>query len=128
MINSGFCRPDFQQAQGEFRGSHRRPGFTSPLQNTSPSSYQSLLDYLFDPTDAANSAGLSYIRIPLGSSDLSANAYTYDDVAGDTTLARFSINSTPSYVFSTLNDIKNINNRLKLHFVPWSPVSWSQTH
>ena len=97
--------------------------FTVLLQKASASSYQSLLEYLFDPTDAANSAGLSYVRIPLGASDLSAKTYTYDDVAGDTSLSYFSIDSTPSYVFSTLSDIKAINNRLKLHYLPWSPVS-----
>jgi len=99
-----------------------KPQLTALLQGASPSSYQSLLLYLFNPKDAANSAGLSYVRVPLGSTDLSARVYTYDDVPGDTTLAKFSINSTPSYVFSTLKDIQAINNRLKLHFVPWSPV------
>jgi O-glycosyl hydrolase len=94
----------------------------SNLKKASSSNYNSLLKYVFDPTDGANSAGLSYIRIPLGSSDLSASAYSYDDTSGDTSLSKFSIDVTPSYVFSTLNDIKAINNRLKLHFVPWSPV------
>lgn len=93
-------------------------------QSASASSYSSLLEYLFDPTDGANSAGLSYIRIPIGGTDLSASTYTYDDVAGDTSLSKFSISSAPAYVFSVLNDIKAINKVLKLHLVPWSPPAW----
>ena len=78
---------------------------------------------MFNPADGANSAGISYIRVPLGATDLSATVYTYDDVWWDTSLSQFSIDVTPPYVFSVLNDIKSINSLLKLHMIPWSPVS-----
>jgi hypothetical protein len=94
----------------------------SNLKNANSGNYWSLLKYMFDPTDGANSAGLSYIRIPLGSSDLSASAYTYCDQWQDTSLTSFSVDAAPSYVFSTLNDIQSINKYLKFHFVAWSPV------
>lgn len=35
--------------------------------------YWSLLEYMFDPTDGANAAGLNYIRVPVGASDFSAS-------------------------------------------------------
>jgi Glycosyl hydrolase family 30 TIM-barrel domain len=92
------------------------------LKNANSTSYWSLLQYMFNSTDGADSAGLSYIRLPMGSTDLSATAYTYDDACCDTSLSQFSISVTPSYVFSVLNDIKSVNNILKLHMIPWSPV------
>ena len=51
------------------------------------------MNYLFSPTDGANAAGLNYIRVPLGASDFSANTYTYDTTAGDTTFSKFNINN-----------------------------------
>ncbi|GJE98275.1 glycoside hydrolase family 30 protein [Phanerochaete sordida] len=94
------------------------------MKNSNPSTYWSILGYLFDPTDGNGGAGLSYIRVPLGASDFSASVYSYDDVAGDTSLSQFNINKAPSYVFSVLNDIKGINPYLKVHLLPWSPPGW----
>ncbi len=91
-------------------------------------------------TDGANSAGFSYLRIPLGASDFSANGertscawvtdrshrrhavYSFDDVSGDNALSSFNINKAPSYLFSVLNDIRSINSQLRIHILPWSPV------
>ncbi|KAF9514583.1 glycoside hydrolase family 30 protein [Hydnum rufescens UP504] len=94
------------------------------LKNANSTSYWSLLQYMFNSTDGADGAGLSYIRLPMGSTDLSATAYTYNDACCDTSLSQFSIDVTPSYVFSVLNDIKSVNNILKLHMIPWSPPAW----
>ena len=49
--------------------------------------------------------------------------YSLDDVSGDTSFSNFNINNIPSYVFSVLRDIQSKNNLLKIHLVPWSPVS-----
>lgn len=61
------------------------------MQNQNPGNYQALMNYLFNrklffvtsrqantnpiftATDGVNSAGLSYVRVPLGASDFSAN-------------------------------------------------------
>ncbi|KAI8994205.1 glycoside hydrolase [Trametes punicea] len=96
----------------------------SNLKLKNPDSYWQLLKYLFDPTDGANSAGFSYLRIPLGASDFSATVYSLDDVVGDTSLKNFSINNAPSYLFTVLNDIRSINNVLRIHLLPWSPPGW----
>ncbi|KAK7681614.1 hypothetical protein QCA50_015347 [Cerrena zonata] len=94
------------------------------LKNSNSGTYNTLLRYLFDPTDGANAAGLSYLRVPLGASDFSDTAYTYDDASGDTSLSQFNINKTPAYVFSVINDIRAINPYLKIHVLPWSPPGW----
>ena len=54
--------------------------------------------------------------------------YSLDDVSGDTSLTSFNINNAPSYLFSVINDIQGINPYLKVHLLPWSPVSTSLSH
>lgn len=54
--------------------------------------------------------------------------YSLDDTSGDTTLSNFNINKIPSYVFSVLRDIQSTNNMIKIHLVPWSPVSCLLIH
>lgn len=99
----------------------------SNLKTQNPANYWSLLGYLFSPTDGAGAAGLSYLRVPLGASDFSAKLYSYDDTSGDTSFNSFNINAAPSYVFSTIQDIKSINNILRIHIVPWSPPGWMKS-
>ncbi|KAI0365705.1 glycoside hydrolase [Pilatotrama ljubarskyi] len=96
----------------------------SNLKKKNSNSYWKLLKYLFDPTDGANSAGFSYLRIPLGASDFSATVYSFDDVSGDTALKHFDINKAPSYLFTVLNDIRSINSAIRIHLLPWSPPGW----
>ncbi|KZT69689.1 glycoside hydrolase family 30 protein [Daedalea quercina L-15889] len=96
----------------------------SELKSQNSNQYWSLINYLFDPTDGADAAAMTYLRVPLGATDFSASAYTYDDTSGDTSLSAFSIDATPSYVFSTLADILSVNSVLKIHVCPWSPPGW----
>ncbi|TFY51782.1 hypothetical protein EVJ58_g10384, partial [Rhodofomes roseus] len=109
------------------------------------SQYWSLINYLFDrapgflpridgrrsldrpssiATDGANAAGMSYLRVPLGASDFSASTYTFDDTSGDTSLSNFNINAAPSYLYSTIADIRTVNSGIKIHVCPWSPPGW----
>ncbi|KAI5827850.1 glycoside hydrolase family 30 protein [Schizophyllum commune Tattone D] len=97
------------------------------LKNRNINNYWNLLRYLFDPTDGAIAAGLSYVRVPLGASDFSAGLYSFDDVNGDTSFTNFNINRAPSYLFSVLRDIQSVNRYLKVHVVPWSPPGWMKT-
>ncbi|KAF8153981.1 glycoside hydrolase family 30 protein [Crassisporium funariophilum] len=94
------------------------------LKSSNSTNYWSLLGYLFSAKEGANAAGLSYLRIPMGSSDFSAKAYSYNDVDGDTSMSRFDINNAPPYVFSVLKDIRAVNSGIKIHVVPWSPPAW----
>lgn len=52
------------------------------------------------------------------------SVYSFDDTAGDTSLSKFNINAAPSYVFSVIKDIMSINPYLRVHILPWSPVSY----
>ncbi|KAJ8461900.1 hypothetical protein ONZ51_g11249 [Trametes cubensis] len=96
----------------------------SNLKSQNSNNYWSILNTLFDPTDGADAAGFSYLRVPLGASDFSAKVYSLDDVSGDTSLTSFNINNAPSYLFSVINDIQGINPYLKVHIIPWSPPGW----
>ncbi|PCH40287.1 glycoside hydrolase family 30 protein [Wolfiporia cocos MD-104 SS10] len=96
----------------------------SELKSDNSDAYWDILNYLFDPTDGADAAGFSYLRVPLGASDFSDTVYSFDDTSGDTSLSDFNINNAPSYLYSTLQDITGINSLLKIHIVPWSPPGW----
>jgi hypothetical protein len=60
--------------------------------------------------------------------DLKNLVYSLDDAIGDTTFSNFNINKVPSYVFSVLKDIRGINSNLKVHIIPWSPVTAPALH
>ncbi|KAF8315939.1 glycoside hydrolase [Clavulina sp. PMI_390] len=106
------------------------------LQANNVTAYNSLLSTLFDPTFpltssssssfSSTSASLSYLRLPLGATDLSATAYSYDDTTNDTSLASFSIDKVvPSYVFDVLADVLKVSKgRVKVHVCPWSMPGW----
>ncbi len=89
---------------------------------------------LFDPT---NGIGLSFVRIPMGSSDYTAtpaNApapYSYDDVAAgqtDPTLANFSLSHDLAYITPTLKQALQINPKLTFMANPWSPPAWMKSN
>lgn len=94
------------------------------LKSRNSNNYWNLLRYMFDTTDGANAAGLSYVRVPIGASDFSASVYSLDDNSDDTSFSQFDINRAPSYLFSILKDIYSVNPRVKIHILPWSPPAW----
>ncbi|KAF8595142.1 glycoside hydrolase family 30 protein [Ceratobasidium sp. AG-I] len=97
------------------------------LKSQNSANYWALLNQLFDVTDGAATAGFSVLRLNLGASDFSASAYSYDDKSGDTTLASFSLESAPPYLWSVLDDIHSINSGIKLYVLPWSPPAWMKS-
>ncbi|KAJ7147263.1 glucan endo-1,6-beta-glucosidase [Mycena filopes] len=96
----------------------------SNMKAKNSANYFKLLNYMFSPTDGANSAGISYIRVPLGASDFSANLYSFDDTSGDTSFNSFNIARAPSYLYTVLKDIQSVNS---VHILPWSPPGWMKT-
>ncbi|KAG9045998.1 hypothetical protein FS837_005290 [Tulasnella sp. UAMH 9824] len=94
------------------------------LKNAASQRYWDLLGYLFDIGDGKQSAGFSTLRVPIGASDFSASAYSWDDTSGDTSLSQFNTNSVPSAVWTVLADIKSIQPSIKLYILPWSPPGW----
>ncbi|KAG6826979.1 hypothetical protein H0H92_013684 [Tricholoma furcatifolium] len=95
------------------------------LKFKNPDNYRKILTYMFDSADGGNVAGLNYIRVPIGASDFSPQGpYSFDDVANDTSFRYFDINRAPAEVFAVLQDIKAVNEDIKVHIVPWSPPAW----
>ncbi|HUZ60981.1 MAG TPA: glycoside hydrolase family 30 beta sandwich domain-containing protein [Hanamia sp.] len=84
-----------------------------------------LLKELFSTDN--NSIGISYLRISIGSSDLSEKVYTFDDMpAGQTdiSLAKFSIAEDTVDLIPILKRILQINPGIKILGSPWSAPSW----
>jgi len=75
--------------------------------------------------------GISYLRISIGASDMSAMPFTYDDMpAGqtDVTLAQFSLDSEKADLIPLLKEILEINPDIKILGSPWSAPVWMKTN
>ncbi|MFE9682418.1 lectin [Streptomyces sp. NPDC006285] len=79
---------------------------------------------LFSPTDGI---GLSFVRNPMGGSDLARFGYTYDDVpAGqsDPDLSEFSIAHDLQDVLPLTRQARQLNPALTLVASPWTAPAW----
>lgn len=85
-----------------------------------------LLKELF-ATDSTH-IGVSYIRITIGASDLSAAPFSYDDVNGDIGLQNFSLNIDNVDLIPVLKKILAINPAIKILACPWSAPAWMKTN
>jgi glucosylceramidase len=108
-------------------------GGSAQLINAMPTADKaSLLQELFG--NAANSIGISYLRISIGASDLNARVFSYDDLpAGQTdmTLANFSLGpdkDTGTGLVPLLKEIIAINPAIRILATPWSPPVWMKTN
>lgn len=99
------------------------------LETVVPSASQSAtLNELF--TRSGDGIGLSFMRMPMGASDLALSVYSYDDTtnnATDDTLAGFSLTHDAAYVTPLVYAAKQLNPDLKLMANPWSPPAWMKT-
>jgi len=77
-------------------------------------------------TRHGNGIGLSFIRNPMGASDLARNVYSFDDNNGqaDPTLAHFSIAHDQVDIIPLVLQAKLLNPQLKIMANPWSPPGW----
>ncbi len=74
-----------------------------------------------------NGIGLSFMRIPMGASDIARSVYSFDDQpAGQTdfNLTGFSISHDQTYVLPIIQQAKTLNPQMKLMANPWSPPGW----
>ncbi len=85
-----------------------------------------LLKELFLTKD--NGIGISYLRVSIGASDLSAEVFTYDDVAGDTSLQHFSIAKEQVDLIPVLQRILRLNPHIKILGSPWTAPAWMKTN
>lgn len=85
-----------------------------------------LLHQLFGTT--GNAIGVSYLRLSIGASDLNEKVFSYDDVAGDTTLSHFNLAEDTTDVIPVMKEILAINANIKILGSPWSPPAWMKTN
>jgi glucosylceramidase len=104
-------------------------GSATLINSLAQSSQEALLKELFG-TDSTF-IGVSYLRISIGASDLSAFTYTYDDIPSgqtDTSLQQFSIDNERIDLLPVLKKILAINPTIKILGSPWSAPIWMKTN
>jgi glucosylceramidase len=82
---------------------------------------------LFSPTQGI---GLSAMRMPIASTDLSRTHYSYDDMpAGeqDPGMHHFSVEKDRTDVFPTVREALKLNPKMTLIASPWSMPAWMKT-
>ncbi|MGA5041289.1 lectin [Streptomyces capoamus] len=90
----------------------------------SPATRDATMRKLFSPTDGI---GLSFLRNPMGASDLARYGYTYDDVpAGqsDPSLTKFSIGHDLADVVPLTRQALQLNPALTVMASPWTAPAW----
>ena len=77
-------------------------------------------------TRKGNGIGLSFIRNPMGASDIARTVYSFDDNGGaaDNSLTHFSINHDTMDIIPLILQAKTLNPELKIMANPWSPPGW----
>ena len=93
-----------------------------------PAARARVLSDLF--TREGHGIGLSFMRIPMGASDIARTRYSYDDrPAGrtDPTLAHFSIAHDERDLMPLIRDSLALNPRMRLMANPWSPPGWMKS-
>ncbi len=80
--------------------------------------------------DRRQGIGISFLRNPMGASDLARTVYSFDDQpvgTVDSSLASFSIDHDRADVLPLLLMAKGINPQIKVMATPWSPPGWMKT-
>ena len=88
-------------------------------------SLQATLGDLF--TRNGNGIGLSFMRIPMGASDIALSVYSFDDMLvgqTDMPLTNFSIAHDQAYILPLIQQARTLNPQMKLMANPWSPPGW----
>jgi len=75
----------------------------------------------------STSIGISYIRITIGASDMSASTFTYDDGGVDVNLNNFSIANEQTDLIPVLKKIIANNPNIKILACPWTAPVWMKT-
>lgn len=97
-------------------------------QKLTPLVRSKVLQTLFSPT---HGMGLSFLRQPIGSEDLSRHHFTFDDMhkgQTDTALAHFATPVEQAEIFATVREALRLNPQLTVMTTPWSPPAWMKTN
>jgi len=92
-----------------------------------PAQFTAAMNNLF--TRQGNGIGLSFLRNPMGASDLARSVYSFDDNNGqaDPTLANFSIAHDQADIIPLILQAQQLNPQLEIMANPWSPPGWMKT-
>jgi glucosylceramidase len=104
-------------------------GSAQLLMRMDPAQRTALLQELFTAGD--NAIGVSYLRLSIGSSDMNARVYSYDDLPGgetDVELSKFNLGPDRSDVIPVLKEILAIQPGIKILGSPWSAPAWMKTN
>ena len=87
-----------------------------------------LLKELF--TADGDGAGVNYLRVSVGASDMNDHVYSYDDLPKgetDVKMEKFSIDPDKADVIPVLKEILTIQPKIKILASPWSAPLWMKT-
>lgn len=104
-------------------------GSADLINSLSPSARQALLNELFSTNNEG--IGVSYLRISIGASDLSAQVFSYNDLAPgqtDVNLTNFSLSYDETNLIPVLKEILQINPSIKILGSPWSAPTWMKSN
>jgi glucosylceramidase len=102
-------------------------GGSAQLIYSLPAGQRAALEQELFGTDSVH-IGVSYLRVSIGASDMSARVFSYDDNASpaqpDTLLANFDLADDKTYLVPLLKEILAINPSIKILGCPWSAPVW----
>ncbi|HEY5228543.1 MAG TPA: glycoside hydrolase family 30 beta sandwich domain-containing protein [Opitutaceae bacterium] len=104
-------------------------GSAQVLEGMTPARRHALLEELFSRDDGA--IGISYLRVSIGSSDLNARTFSYDDIPPgetDPKLEHFSLSLDLDNVVPVLKEVLEISPGIKILGSPWSAPVWMKTN
>lgn len=104
-------------------------GSATLINNLGSAEKDVLIKELFSTEEG--SIGVSYIRVSIGASDLSANVFTYNErPAGQTDVSQdhFSIAAEMTDLIPILKKILAVNPKIKILGSPWTAPTWMKTN
>jgi glucosylceramidase len=104
-------------------------GSAQLIEHMDPTKRAALLQELF--TTTGDGIGVSYLRLTVGSSDMNANVYSYDDIDSgqtDVPMAHFTLDPDKADVIPVMKQILAINPKIKTLASPWSAPLWMKTN
>jgi glucosylceramidase len=104
-------------------------GSAQLLMRMDPDKRHALLQELFAPSGEGIHS--SYLRVTIGSSDMNARVYSYDDLPEgqtDAAMAHFSLAPDKAEVIPVLQEILAINPHIQILASPWSAPPWMKTN
>jgi glucosylceramidase len=99
------------------------------MEKLSPEKRSEILRELF--TTDGTGAGVSYLRISIGASDLDPYVFSYADHSAGTKakdISGFTLKEDNKFLIPALKEILAFNPHIKIMGSPWSPPAWMKTN